>query len=542
MQKLHLVGYTTDQDGLILSARRGARSGGYQLPLSDELAAAMDEFRQRQAEAAEDRAAADGGSGAESRVESALSVRDMQSRLRLGRSIQDVAREAGVDPEWVERFADPVLAERAQVIARVQRASLRRPRLGESRRPIGEAVNAHLVERDVPMSPQQTADAWEARLQRNGRWSVRFRYVYRTKKHVLRYEFDPTTGAVTAFDKPSAQVGYVVPPPKAKASAGRSQRSEGDGGSGATRAVVTTGFRPDPESSKPRSRPAKERERASLAMRKGAAKRAAASERAAARKQKERQEAAERRERKARADAKRAAAAAQAKRAEAVLAAAEGERSKAAKKKAAQKKAAQKKAAQKKAAKKKAADRTTKKTTKKQTTRRQGAEKRTPIRAAEKQVASPPARLSQPPVKRVAEPTVTSIRQPAPPAATPGPPSSGAQHLAANRDPSPSVLEALEAEVREGRAPDDERVLPAPREQAGLGPGTAGGEPPTRPVFRPGLVEPAGGRIVSSDGEPERGEHDPEQPTAGNGAESPTPRARQRPPDRPRRTRPLRAT
>jgi hypothetical protein len=47
VQKLHLVGFTTDQTGLILSARRGARSGGYTLALDDALAQAVEELRGR---------------------------------------------------------------------------------------------------------------------------------------------------------------------------------------------------------------------------------------------------------------------------------------------------------------------------------------------------------------------------------------------------------------------------------------------------------------------------------------------------------------
>ena len=152
MQKLHLVGSTTDQEGLILSARRGARSGGYTLVLDDALAQAVEELRARQDEEAE----ADGTTRQRGdRIESRLPVSEIQARLRRGRSLKDVAKEAGVDPEWVERFAAPVFAEQAQIISRVQATQLRRARLGPSAVRIGDAVRRNLVERDVVLSPDE---------------------------------------------------------------------------------------------------------------------------------------------------------------------------------------------------------------------------------------------------------------------------------------------------------------------------------------------------------------------------------------------------
>ena len=50
VQKLHLVGFTTDHEGLILSTRRGARSGSYRVVVDEELATAVEEARARQLE------------------------------------------------------------------------------------------------------------------------------------------------------------------------------------------------------------------------------------------------------------------------------------------------------------------------------------------------------------------------------------------------------------------------------------------------------------------------------------------------------------
>ncbi|MEQ1787105.1 MAG: septation protein SepH, partial [Acidimicrobiales bacterium] len=167
MQKLHLVGFTTDQQGLILSARRGARSGSFHLPLDEALAEAVEELRARQAEEAE---AAEEHEPDPPRVESRLPVREIQARLRQGRTVADVAKAAGVDVAWVERFATPVFAEQAQVIQKVQRMPLRRARLGPSSHGIGDAVRRNLADRGVALSPEEFADGWTTRQLAHGRW------------------------------------------------------------------------------------------------------------------------------------------------------------------------------------------------------------------------------------------------------------------------------------------------------------------------------------------------------------------------------------
>ncbi|MFP5254292.1 MAG: septation protein SepH [Acidimicrobiia bacterium] len=260
MQKLHLVGVTTDRDGLILSVRRGARSGSYLLTVDDDLIAAVDEHRQRQAELGEEAPEEE----AAPRAQSTLPVREIQARLRRGRSVAEVAAAAGVDEPWVERFAPPVLAERARVVAAARAGSLDRARLGPSATPLGEAVQRHLADRGISLTAEEQAERWTAHLIDDGRWSVRFTFRHRGQDRVLAYELDEPTGALVALDRTSAQMGYVTPagPPTARAG----------------------GRRPTaPPGSAPRSASARERERATAAMRKVATQQAAEAERAVAR-------------------------------------------------------------------------------------------------------------------------------------------------------------------------------------------------------------------------------------------------------------------
>ncbi len=121
MRKLHLVGLTTDQKGLIFTARRGSDSGGYVVALDAEVLNAIAKAQGRPNGAYGGPHVRPGGEytpgpGSQTRRRGLLTPREMQSRLRAGRSVEDVAEEADVEVEWVERFAVPILAEQAQVV------------------------------------------------------------------------------------------------------------------------------------------------------------------------------------------------------------------------------------------------------------------------------------------------------------------------------------------------------------------------------------------------------------------------------------------
>src|SRR6478672_1105733 len=62
----------------------------------------------------------------EIQMDSTLRPRDIQARIRAGESPETVAQVAGTSVEKVMPYAAPVLAERAHVAERAQRASVRR--------------------------------------------------------------------------------------------------------------------------------------------------------------------------------------------------------------------------------------------------------------------------------------------------------------------------------------------------------------------------------------------------------------------------------
>jgi hypothetical protein len=216
VQQLHLVGFTTDLDGLIFSARRGSKSGGFLVALDERFLSLVREAIRLQTGSELTAGAGDLGSEpAPRRVApapaSALSPKEIQARLRAGRSVDQVAGEAGVDDEWVLRFATPVLAEQTRVVERALLVNCRAPRKGESGYPVAESVRWNLADKGLLLSPGELAAGWSAYHVRDGSWVIRFRYHSRGREHVAQWEYDLATGALVALNRLGSELGYVEP-------------------------------------------------------------------------------------------------------------------------------------------------------------------------------------------------------------------------------------------------------------------------------------------------------------------------------------------
>lgn len=90
-----------------------------------------------------------------------LSPREIQSRIRSGATVAELAEESGMDAAAIERFSGPVLAERAWVSEQA-RACVVRP---------GNEDLETLVQRDVRGKAEGTL-AWDSWRRPDGRWTV----------------------------------------------------------------------------------------------------------------------------------------------------------------------------------------------------------------------------------------------------------------------------------------------------------------------------------------------------------------------------------
>lgn len=214
MQQLHLVGLTTDLDSIICSARKGAKSGSFVLPLNEHLLQVIAEaVSRRNADGVEIEVpeALQPPSAAAPRRQSHLSPREIQDRLRAGRSLEEIAAEAGVGEEWVARFAAPVEAERSQVVGRARRLTYYRPRHGDSGEALGMAVRWNLADRGVRLANDEFDAAWSAYQLADSAWMVTFQYEARKREHEAEWEVDLATNELLSRNRLATELGYVEP-------------------------------------------------------------------------------------------------------------------------------------------------------------------------------------------------------------------------------------------------------------------------------------------------------------------------------------------
>ena len=208
VKELHLVGLTADRDGLIFAARKGGKSGGFKIVLDEDLLDHIDELR---AELGLAVPAAPRPRSAPRRMRSALSPREIQARLRVGATLEEVAGEAGVDVSWVERFAVPVLAEQNDAIDRATRLTVTTPRRGTSDRPLIDAVTLNLADRGVRL-PESAADAgWSAHHRHGSQWNLRFTFRQRGREMRAEWRADLAEGTLVCENRLAADLGFTGP-------------------------------------------------------------------------------------------------------------------------------------------------------------------------------------------------------------------------------------------------------------------------------------------------------------------------------------------
>lgn len=177
MTELRLTGKTTD--GAYLSLSDG-QSGEYTLRISDTLRATINQPRLAAVHANEGET---------------ISVREIQARLRSGETVEVLAREADCSIDKIERFAGPIVQERAYIIGLAQDVVMRKE---SGREPVtfAEVVAIHLAPRQVNMS----AVGWNTWRVEDGSWVVQVHYPSRDGVGVADWSFDLTRRALAAIN------------------------------------------------------------------------------------------------------------------------------------------------------------------------------------------------------------------------------------------------------------------------------------------------------------------------------------------------------
>ena len=130
-------------------------------------------------------------------VSNMLRPKEIQARIRAGASVEQLAESAGVEISRVERFAHPVLLERARA---AELATAAHPVLsdGPSVLTLLETVTSSLVSRGL--NPDGTD--WDAWRNEDGRWTVQLAWKAGRSDNAAHFRFTPGShgGTVTALD------------------------------------------------------------------------------------------------------------------------------------------------------------------------------------------------------------------------------------------------------------------------------------------------------------------------------------------------------
>ena len=179
-QDLTLVGLTEDGRKLVLVSDSGDE---FTLPADARLRAALRGEHARLGQL-------------EITMESALRPRDIQARIRAGESPESVAAAAQTTIDKIMAYATPVLAERAHIADRAQRASVRRRSAEGPARVLGDAVAERLQGRNV--DPESVE--WDAWRRDDGRWTLVADYRSGESPRHAEFVFDAPGRYVVAED------------------------------------------------------------------------------------------------------------------------------------------------------------------------------------------------------------------------------------------------------------------------------------------------------------------------------------------------------
>lgn len=181
MTDLRLVAVTPERSHLVLE---DDDSNQFRVPIDERLANALRTPRSSTGPTSGQQEIA---------LESQLTPREIQARIRSGRSIDEVATASGLSTERVERYAAPVLAEREHVADQAQLAAARRATGGNAPQ-LGELVEARLTQQRVASDTIQW-DAWRGD---DDRWTVVLSYRTGARDRCAQWTFDPRGRVLTA--------------------------------------------------------------------------------------------------------------------------------------------------------------------------------------------------------------------------------------------------------------------------------------------------------------------------------------------------------
>jgi hypothetical protein len=181
MRDVRLVAVTPEGGHVVLE---DGEENQYRLRIDERLEAALPSKRPVQLEIA---------------MESRLTPREIQTRIRAGQSVAEVATASGMPVERVDRYATAVLAERAHIAAQAKAAPCRR-HSGGNAPSLGEVIDQRLTEQHVPAD----SVSWDAWRSDDERWTVRLAYLAGERERTAEWSYDPHSRVLIPSDEEAA--------------------------------------------------------------------------------------------------------------------------------------------------------------------------------------------------------------------------------------------------------------------------------------------------------------------------------------------------
>ena len=129
-----------------------------------------------------------------------LTPREIQTRIRAGETVSELARASGLPETRIATFAHPVLAERASAVR-----DARAGRLPDGDASMGEVVDQRLADQGV------TEADWDSWRSPDGRWTVQLIYLAYDRLQSATWSWDAQARRVTASDAPAQSLLRGVP-------------------------------------------------------------------------------------------------------------------------------------------------------------------------------------------------------------------------------------------------------------------------------------------------------------------------------------------
>ena len=156
MLELRLIGVHDDGENLVLESADGTR---FLLPIDANLRTSITKARRIQPAR---------GLGAKG----TYGPRDIQTRVRQGASVEEIAEESGWEPERVRRYEWPIVAERAHIIRAAQSVKIGRRSSASGTAQIPVTLSARIEEVSERYGFEEATQDWTTRQQESGQWRV----------------------------------------------------------------------------------------------------------------------------------------------------------------------------------------------------------------------------------------------------------------------------------------------------------------------------------------------------------------------------------